>query len=137
MELQEIIERLATIKKGHYVNVGYETIKVVKKLGITLKKTTHTTIRFVEYGHIKGVDVKHKPNPNEQWLPTGLIYNTNTQQYYLQMATIKNSHKKGITTYEMNGKVIDKETYNQYVKPSAKPIENIFRKNIKDIISLG
>ena len=138
MELKEIITKLETIKKGAFTKVSYRTTKELKKLGVTLEKTTDTTIRFVEYGHIKGVEVKHKPNQNEQWLPNGLIYNENKNAYYLQMATTKNGHKTAKIVYKVNGVVVDKETYNQYDKPNPnkEPLVT-FRKNINDIISLG
>lgn len=138
MELTTIVKKLAAIKKGAYTKVVYRTTKELKKIGVVLEKTTDTTIRFVEYGHIKGVEVKHKPNQNEQWLPNGLIYNGNTNSYYLQMATIKNGHNKAKIVYKVNGEVVDKETYQQYDKPNPnkEPLV-VFRKNINDIISLG
>ena len=137
MTLNEIIKKLATIRKGAYTKVMYKTTKELKN-GTKLEKTTDTTIRFVEYGHIKGVKVKHQPNPNEQWLPNGLIYNENRNAYYLQMATINNANKKAKIVYKVNGEIVDKETYNQYDKPNPnkEPLV-VFRKNINDIISLG
>ena len=135
MTKQEILKAMATIKKGHYVNVVYKTSKVIN--GIACEKQTQTIVRFVEYGHIKGVDVKGKVNPNESYVD-GLIYNKNTDKWYLQMATIKNDSIKAKVVYKLNGEVVDKSEYQEVDKPKANKVEMvIFRKCIDDIIKLG
>lgn len=135
MTKQEILKAMATIKKGHYVNVVYKTSKVIN--GIACEKQTQTIVRFVEYGHIKGVNVKGKVNPNESYVD-GLIYNKNTDKWYLQMATIKNDSIKAKVVYKLNGEVVDKSEYQEVDKPKDKKTNLIvFRKNIEDIISLG
>lgn len=131
MTIQELHNALANIKKGQMVKVHYITVKG------NYSKETETVIRFVDYGHINGVQVKGKPNPNETYDNYGVIYNSNTQQYYLQMATINTNHKAKVKYY-LNGAEIDKATYDlaNPPKPNQQPLV-VFKKNIKDIISLG
>ena len=137
MDLQEITNQIQTsIKKGELTNVHYQTSA---KKDPTYRKETKTVIRFVHYGNIKGVEVKGKPNPNETHIiPDILIYNKNTQQYYLQMAIFPSETIKPQVTYYHLDQEIDKATFEtiEPSKPRTQPLV-IFRKNIKDIISLG
>ena len=129
MTIQELHNALANIKKGQITKVHYITTKG------DYSKETETTIRFVEYSHINGVNAKGKVNPNESYDNYGVIYNKNTNQFYLQMATIDTNHKPKVK-YFYKGQEIDKATYDM-ANPS-KPFDSpVFRKNIKDIISLG
>lgn len=131
MTLNELHNALAKIKKGQITKVKYQTINGA------YSKETETTIRFVEYSHINGVNAKGKVNPNESYDNYGVIYNKNTNQFYLQMATINGNHTPKVKYY-YQGQEIDKATYDTAnpKKPSSQPLI-IFRKNIKDIISLG
>lgn len=133
MTLQEIKMVMANIKKGQMVKVHYQTKG--KELGYT--KETQMVVRFVEYANINGVQAKGKANPNESYDNNGIIYNSNTQEYYLQMATI-NTNYKPETHYYLNGVEITKNEYEiaNPSKPRTQPLV-VFRKNIKDIISLG
>ena len=129
MTLQELHNALAKIKKGQITKVHYITNKGA------YSKETETTIRLVEYSHIKGVNAKGKVNPNETYDNYGVIHNSNTNQDYLQMATIETNHKPKVK-YFLNGAEIDKATYDK-ANPSKPFNSPVFRKNIKDIISLG
>lgn len=131
MTIQEIHNALAKIKKGQITKVHYKTTKGA------YTKETETTIRFVEYSHINGVNAKGKVNPNETYDNYGVIYNKNTNKFYIQMATIETNHKAKVKYY-LNNTEIDKATY-ELANPS-KPRTSalvVFRKDISDIISLG
>lgn len=138
MELQELQYALAKIKKGQYFAITYRTTKLHKKQGVTLEKETQTIARLVEYSHINGVEVKGKPNPNEQYVDSHIIYNSNTDKYYLLMATTQNPNYKAKVVYKVNGKIVNKETYQQYDQPNPnqQPLI-VFKKCIDDIISIG
>jgi len=132
MKLNEMINAIQTIKKGRMVKVHYITIKG------DYSKETKTTIRFCNYGKISGVQVKGKPNPNEQTIIKDiLVYNTNTKNYYLIMKTINTNHKAKVK-YFYKGQEIDKATFDSAnpSKPNQQPLIT-FKKNINDIISLG
>lgn len=132
MTLQQVQMAIANLKKGRMVKVHYQTIKG------DYRKETKTIVRFVEYSHIKGVVVKGKKNPNEKDIvPTFVIFNQNTGEYYLQMATIETKTKPTIDYYYKD-QPITKANYDMAnpPKPSNKPLV-VFRKNIKDIISIG
>lgn len=132
MTLKQITTKLATIKPGRIVKVHYKTIKG------DYSKETKTTVRFVEYAHIKGVVPKGKGNGNENHIIKNmLIYNNNTKKYYLQMATIKTNHNAQVN-YFYNGKPITKADYDlaNPPRPNTQPLV-VFRKDIADIISIG
>lgn len=132
MTLTEIQNKLAKIKKGRIINVHYKTIKG------DYCKETKTTVRFVKYANIKGVMAKGKANTNESHVISDmLIYNKNTQKYYLQMATIKTNHNAKVN-YFYNGKPITKADYDlaNPPRPNTQPMI-VFRKDIADIISIG
>ena len=131
MTLQELHNALAKVKKGQITKVHYITTKGA------YTKETETTIRFVEYSHINGVNAKGKVNPNETYDNYGVIYNKNTNKFYLQMATIETNHKAKVK-YFLNNVEITKEQFEQ-ANPS-KPRTSaliVFRKDIADIISIG
>lgn len=129
MTIQELHKALSKIRKGAMVKVHYVTNKG------NYAKETETTIRFVEYSHINGVQAKGKVNPNESVDKYGVIFNKNTNKFYLQMATIKTNHQPHVK-YFLNGVEIDKNTYDQ-ANPSRPFNSPVFRKDINDIISLG
>lgn len=132
MELLEIVRKLMGIKKGAMVKVHYITVKG------DYKKETYSVVRFVKYANINGVQAKNQGNANENHIvANALIYNQNTKQIYLQMATIKTNYKAKVKYY-YQGQEIDKATYDKAnpSKPNTQPLV-VFRKNIKDIISLG
>ena len=129
MTLQEMKIALANVRKGRMVKVHYQTIKG------DYKKETKTIVRFVEYSHIKGVVVKGKPNPNENHvIPNMVVYNAKNGEYYLQMATIKTKYHQ--VSYSYQGQAITKQQY-ETANPSKPFNTPIFKKNIKDIISIG
>ena len=114
----------------------YVTTKVIGNS--TYQKVTKALVRFVEYSHIKGVQVKGKSNPNEsRTLNDMVIYNKNTNKYYLQMATIKTNHKNEVNYY-CDQQPITKAQYElaNPPRPNTQPLV-VFRKDIADIISIG
>ena len=132
MTLKEIETTLAIIKKGRITKVHYKTTKG------DYAKETKTCVRFVEYANIKGVQAKGKGNPNEtHTIKNMLIFNQNTNKYYLQMATIKTNHKAEVK-YFFKGKEITKNEYDMAnpSRPNTQPLV-VFRKDIADIISIG
>ena len=134
MQLQDIIDLFTQnkIKKGKMVKVHYITTKG------DYSKETETVVRFVKYGNIKGVQPKGNGNSNDNYIiPNALIYNANKQEYYLIMATINTPYKAKVK-YFYQGNEIDKATYDNGVpsRPNTQPLV-VFKKNIKDIISLG
>lgn len=132
MTLQDITNKLNTIKKGTITRVHYITTKG------NYTKETETCVRFVKYANIKGVQVAGKTNPNEtNKIAEFVIYNQKTDKYYLQMATIKTNHKAQVKYY-YNGNEITKQEYDlaNPPRPNNQPLV-VFRKDIADIISIG
>ena len=134
MQYQIIYTKLKEIKKGQFVKVHYQT---KSKNGYV--KDTETVIRFVQYGHINGVQVAGKPNPNEKHIINDiLIYNSNTNQYYLQMAIANTSYKPVVKYFDNNQNEISKQAYElANPKKSYQNIVSVFRKNIVDIIDIN
>lgn len=131
MTLKELHKALANIKKGQMTKVHYFTTKGA------YTKDTEMVVRFVEYSHIKGVQAKGKVNPNESYDKYGVIYNKNTNKFYLQMATINTKYKANVH-YFLNGAEITKEQYESAnpSNPNKKP-SPVIRKDISEIIAIG
>ncbi len=131
MVLKEVLEKLEAVKQGRYVKVAFQTTKG------DYKKEVETVIRFCDYANINGIEVKGKPNPNETYIvPNMVIYNSHTQQYYLSLKITKGDNKPKVR-YFFKDKEIDKAAYEIANPPKGAPITIMFKKNIKDIISIG
>ena len=136
MELEIFKNKYETeIKKGQFTKAKWQSIKTTKE-GTEYKKVSNGVIRFVTYGHINGVEVKGKVNPNEETLiPNTLYHNTNTGSYLVQLAK---TDVKPTCTYYCNGEEITKEEYDianppkSYGNPSP-----IFRVKLENLLELG
>lgn len=133
MTLEKVQSIMAKVQKGRITPIHYQTIKG------DYTKETQTRVRFVPYANIKGVEVKGKSNPNETKDSTNefIIYNSKTNKYYLQIATIKTKGKAKVKYY-YQGKEITKAEYDlaNPPRPNTQPLV-VFRKDIADIISIG
>ena len=134
MKLKDFQEKISTIKKGTFTKAAWQSVKDVK--GQTYVKVSHGVVRFVQYGHIKGVVVKGGGNPNESAVVQNALYhNSNTNNYLVQMATTK---VKAKSTYYINGKEVSKAVFELGVPPKASSGERpIFRVKLDNLISLG
>ena len=135
MLLQEFQNKFDNeIVKGQFVNAVWCSEKKVK--GVVCRKVSYGVIRFVKYGNIKGVKVVGKVNVNEQCvIPNTLYYNTNTKNYYVQLATTNALVQK--QEFFINGVECDKETYQTLVKPSDHSQSPVFRVKLENLLSLG
>lgn len=133
MELQEILNTLACIeRKNQYTHIKYQSVNG------DYRKETEMVVRFVDYSHIKGVVVAGKPNPNETHITDEIVYNSNTNQYYILINTTGCDNHKPSSKFYYQDNEIDRQTYEVANPPRKynKPLV-IFKKNIKDIISIG
>lgn len=130
MTLNDLQNTLSNIKKGKFATIHYQKVN-----GDYLKET-EKTIRFVAYENIKGVQVKNKANANDNYVSDFIIYNSNTQKYYLMVATTNTPYKAQVKYYK-NGVEITKEEYEMENKPrkSYGP-SPVFKLHIEDIISI-
>ena len=122
------------VKKGRFTKATWQSIKVIN--GDEYKKVSQGVVRFVAYGHIKGVSVVGKVNTNEQCvIPNILYFNTNTNNYLVQMAKTKN---KAHCKYYINGNEVDKATFEQgnHQRKVSQP-SPIFRIKLENLLALG
>ena len=134
MKLNEFKTKFSTIKKGQFVKAKWQSIKEVK--GVEYKKVSQGVVRFVEYGHIKGVVVVGKVNTNEDCIISNTLFeNTKTNNYLVQMATTKvKSHCK----YYINGNEVDKATYELGNPPRQSGQDRVvFRVKLENLLELG
>lgn len=131
-EFQDIYNQ--EIKKGQYTKAKWQSVKMIN--GKEFKKISSGVVRFVEYGHINGVQVKGKVEVNNNCIiPNTLYYNSNTQNYLVQLAT---TNVKPTSTYYINGVEVDKATYELENPPrqnsQASPV---FRVKLENLLELG
>lgn len=114
-KLEMMTKIVNQLKNGTFVRFGFETdvpIKAALKDDIKIKKTTFITARTgVAYKNLKrfkdseqGI-TKKKAN-NYSWIINNKIkYNSNTDKYYIQLATNKNANIKCFYQVYKNGKI--------------------------------
>lgn len=135
MTINNIEKFFKKYHKGTFTKAMWKSEKIIN--GETFTKETTGVVRFVKYANIQGVEVKGKANPNEitldQWC--FLIQNQKTGNINIQVAT---TNHKTHSKYYRNGKEIDKQEYETFVKPQTnKAPLVVFRININNLISLG
>lgn len=111
MNYTKLTEALEAIKNGRFTRVAYETELPVKNLykkaNIHIVKECEMTVRFgVHYKNIKSVkqrfeedalDKRNKKNNYTTIIKNKLLYNTNTDKYYVCIfPTEKGTHTKNI-----------------------------------------
>lgn len=134
MNAQEITNAMSAIKKGTFVKASWKSDKSVN--GDTYTKVSNGVVRFVKYGHIKGVVVKGQTNVNENVdLNCEFLYhNGNTNNSLIQMATTIHKAK---CTYYLNGHQIEKDQYETVNPPRSVSPMVVFRVKVENLISLG
>lgn len=113
--LNTVTRILNQIKNGVFTRFGFETqvpVKANMKDNISITKTTFITGRTgVNYNNLKAVKEREnkstvKRTNNYSWIINNkLKYNSNTDKYYLQVATNKNANIKCFYQVYKNGKI--------------------------------
>lgn len=130
MKQTELKQWLATYKKGTFTKATWRSEKQVN--GVKCEKISNGVVRFVKYGNIKGVVVKGVNN-GDKALIENTLYQTSNGNLLVQMAT---THIKSHSTYKVNGQMVDKATYETYVKPNN-GARVVFRVKLENLLSLG
>ena len=131
MTQQELQNYLNNYRKGAFVKATWKSEKVVN--GAKCEKVSNGVVRFVKYGNIKGVVVKGVNN-GDKAIIENTLYQTSKGNLLVQMAT---THIKAKSTYMVNGAMVDKATYETYVKPNGNGDRVVFRVKLENLISLG
>lgn len=124
LDYDTVVKAVKEVKNGTMVRVSYTSDVKLKKafrdLGCRVTKIVDTTVRLgVNYSHIKQVIENgsnsdtvesNKRANNYSWVvPNKIKYNSNTDEYYLQFATVKNHNNikvKYIVADECGGTTI-------------------------------
>ena len=130
MKQTELQQWLNTHHKGTFVKATWKSEKEIN--GIKCEKISNGVVRFVKYANIKGVVVKGASN-GDKAIIDNVLYQTSKGNLLVQMATTK---VKSHSTYKVNGVVVDKATYETYVKPNN-GARVVFRVKLENLISLG
>lgn len=122
----------ALAKKGQFTKATWQSVKVIK--GIECRKVSNGVIRFVQYSHIKGVNVANKANPNQECLiDNALYYNAKTNNYLVRFATTTiKPHSK----YYLNGEEVSKEEFEK-IKAPSNVVSPVFNVLLENLIELG
>jgi len=146
MENQEILTRLAEIKKGRYIN-----FTKVKELGKGITKESDMVIRLgVSYANMK-INAERETGqlPWGEWVPglENLVIRhikDNEENYYLRITSTDPAHPESgadviATRYLLNGEEISKERVLELIgekklSGSASPVYNV---KFENIIRLG
>lgn len=157
MDINKLTEVLKAIKNGVFTRIAYTTDLPVKSLykkaGIRVVKETEATVRLgVKYKNIKSVkerleeksDNRSRKNNYKTILPNKLVYNTNTEKYYVcAFPTKKGTHTKQIYKVILDDLVIisseDRNLISHLVIDSywKKNFRETFRVNAENILRIG
>ena len=140
--LNTITRILNQIKNGVFTRFGFETQVPVKaniKDNISITKTTFITGRTgVNYNNLKAVKEREnkstiKRTNNYSWIINNkLKYNSNTDKFYLQVATNKHNNVKSFYTIHKDGKFFICATKNQLQKRFGEYCLNSYFTNNKE-----
>lgn len=128
MNYEALESTLKSIRNGAFTRVGYKTelpVKAVfKSQGFRVIKEAESTVRLgVKYRNISSVKSRGE-SEKEEWInnyqtiiPNKLVYNTNTEKFYVCVFPIRNhSNAKSVYTVLLNGREIMKTSNKNMVK---------------------
>lgn len=138
MKLQELIEKLETIKKGAFIHIEYKSEKeLAKKYGSPkLEKFTNGCYRLgITYSNLK----ENKNKVVSETLPWGSMFLKNyiiehKGRYYLRIYT---THHKSHSQYFLNGVETNKATLEQEYNYKSSSPTLCFNVPIENILKLG
>ena len=129
MDYVKLTEALKSIRNGVFTRIYYISELPVKSAyknaGIKIIKETESTVRFgVKYKNITSVkeresSIEKKPRTNnyQSIIPNKLLYNTNTEKYYVcAFPTKKGTHSKSTYRVLVNDVEIFSFTDKDYIK---------------------
>lgn len=158
-----MINDIAKVKNGTFTRIRYVTDVPVnalaKKSGVSIKKWVESTVRIgINYANLTSVKNRPKTDKNQvkvrvnnfvPYLGNKISYNTNTNDYYLNVFTTPNANTKVtyIETRIVDGKTIhttlpgNKELLNpwvtsSYLKKSDSPMD-MYRVKLCNLIKVG
>lgn len=158
-----MVNDIAKVKNGTFTRISYVTDVPVnalaKKNGVSIKKCVESTVRIgINYANLASVrnrsktdndNTKIRVNNFVPYLGNKISYNTNTNDYYLNVFTTPNANTKVtyIETYVVDGKMVkttlpgNKELLNpwvtpSYLKKSDSPID-MYRIRLSNLIKVG
>lgn len=143
MELKELLEKIASYRKGSYTKLVYETTKEIKNKGILKKKTSMVGRLGINYYKMK--ENIHKEISPRLWgenmdgFENYIVEHTKdgVTNYYLKVFVSKNKNHKAKTNYIFNGEETTKQKLLEEKIIRENKIESTFTINIKNIVSLG
>ena len=129
MLIKEFPTKMNGIRKGSFVKATWKSEKTIN--GNVCEKVSNGVVRFVKYANIKGVVVKNVSNGTSY--VNDFLYQTSNGGLLVQMVTTK---IKSVSTYKINGVVVDKQTYENMVGVNN-GMKVVFRVKLENLLSLG
>ena len=127
---------MSVTEKGRYVKAKWQSPKQLID-GDYYFKISEGVVRFVRYDHIKGVEPKHKSNPNENHIAPFCKHNSHTQNDIVSMATTNNKYHRPKVKYFKNGILVSKEEYELAVKPRTNGKIVMFNVLLENLLELN
>ena len=140
--LQNLQTWLKTYHKGAMVKATWRSEKLVN--GVLCEKVSNGVIRFVAYENMNSTKLKRQQqkangivppqrNNNGKVIIKDILYQANNGNLLVSAKTTKH---KATSDYKVNGVIVDKATYETYVKPNNGNLE-LFTIKLENLISLG
>lgn len=140
MLLNEFQQKINGIKKGTFVKAMWQSVKVVN--GVKCVKVSEGVVRFVDYENMATTKAKRQngmvartTNNGGKTLIKDILYQASNGNLLVSMKTT--TIKSKVLSYEMNGLMVDKATYETMVKPSSHNDSGIFTIKLENLLKLG
>lgn len=161
---ESVLNDISKVKNGTFTRLCYVTDVPVnalaKKCGVRIKKYVESTVRLgINYGHLASVknrphvesDSKPRTNNFVPYLGNKISYNTNTDDYYLNVFTTPNSNSKvkyvqymsvdgedisDTTWYGENKELLSPWVTPSYLKKHDTPID-MYRVKMSNVMRVG
>lgn len=148
MKLNELLEKISSIRKATYTKVMFKSIKkpLAKHKGDLIEKVTYGTYRIgIQYNHMQeniGRQTGPLKGTNEQWLKgfENYIIEDNVKgTYKLRLYTPKNENLKPTVKWYLNGVETTKQWLldNGYLGKQSSQPTNLFNVMVENVIAIG
>lgn len=138
MKLNEFLQKINGYHKGSFIPAKWKSEKVIN--GVLCVKVSQGVVRFCDYENMAKTKAKRqqgmvaKASNGSKTIIKDMVYQANNGSVLVSMKTTIIKPK---STYQINGQMVDKATYETMVKPSAYNDSGVFTIKLENLLELG
>lgn len=138
MLLSEFLTKINGYRKGSFISAKWKSEKDIN--GVKCVKVSNGVVRFVDYENMKTTKAKRqqgmvaRASNGSKTIIKDMVYQANNGSVLVSMKTTIIKPK---STYQINGQMVDKATYETMVKPSSYNDSGVFTIKLENLLELG